>query len=146
MSATVISRPIGILPGRYIFQFPPPAVDASASSETLAEGDGAAGEGDVAATAGGGATGVGETCATIIGDFAGVGDGVGVAFLFFLSALVCLAGDAAGGGGVGETAATFGVSTCAAGSTLINSFAAGGGGVGARPATVAGVFGEVCSR
>jgi hypothetical protein len=125
-------------------------VEASELSGALAEGEAAGGDGEAAATTGGGvpagagdlagATGVGEgeACATIIGDFAGEGDGVGVPFLFFLSAFDDFVGDAGGGVGVGE-ATTFGGSIWAACSTRINWFAGGGGGVGARPATTCGV-------
>src|SRR4051812_21315039 len=99
-----MSRPSGIFPGKYVFQFPPPAVEARELSGALAEGEAVAAgaEGDAAATLGGvlaaGAAGVavGETCATITGDFAGVGDGVGVPF-FFLSFLLDFVGEAGGG-------------------------------------------------
>ena len=149
------------MPGRYVFQVPPPAVDASELSGALAEGDAVAagGAGEVAARAGAVADGAGDFaatttgvgdgdgCATNMGDFAGLGDGVGVGvpFLFFLSALVDLVGDAGGGVGVGE-ATTFGGSTTAAGSTRINSFAGGGAGVGASPETDVAFFGATCSR
>src|SRR3954465_15142143 len=149
-------RPTGILPGRYVFQTPPPAVEASILSAAVAEGDGEApgADGEAAAPVGGVvAAGVavgfggGEFWATIVGVRAGVGEGVGVAFWFFLFPFVCLLGGADGlGAGGGVTTATFGGSACVAGSTRINSFAAGGGGVGATPAMLSGLFGAVCSR
>src|SRR5450755_2764565 len=160
-----MSRPTGILPGGNVFHTPPPAVEASELSvvtDCAGEARGAEETGEAAAMTGGVAANGGEAA----GDFAGAADGmagggfcaitggtvelagagVGVSLLFFASFPPF--GVAAGfGGGVGETAATFGASTCWAGSTRISAFSAGGGGVGASPATTElWRFGEIRSR
>ena len=100
-------------------------------------GAGVEGAGDFAG--GGGATGGAITGAgvglffAIIGGGETAGDGVGVAFLFLASFPPFGVGVAFAGGGAGVAIATFGASTCWAGSTRINAFSAGGGGVGRVP-------------
>src|SRR5437870_5001450 len=99
-----MSRPRGILPGGNVFQVPPPAVEASASSvvpggageargaELTAEleamtGGVAAIEGETAGDfAGGGHGGAGGRFCAITGETGDLaGAGVGVIFLFFAS-------------------------------------------------------------
>ena len=109
-------RPTGILPGGNVFQFPPPAVEASELSVVgggagEARGPGATGEAAAIAT------GVGAVVDFVVGPFqiggffattiAGVGDGEG--FLFFASFPPL--GVAVGFDGVGDTTATFGGSS-----------------------------------
>ena len=151
-----MSRPTGIFPGGNVFQIPPPAVEASelsAATDDAGEAARGAAATGVAAAMTGGVAAIGARAA---GDFSGgghgtacggfcaitgetgelAGAGVGVTFLFFAS--FPSFGVAVGfGGGLGDTAATFGTSICWAGSTRINAFSAGGGGVGASPATTA---------
>ena len=143
-----MSRPTGIFPGAYVFQVPPPAVEASELSE-LTEGMGEArGPGDAAATTGAVmAAGVGEAVdrtgpvhgattgglrATAGATGEPAGAGVGLGFLFFASLPPF---GVAVGAGVGDAMAIFGVSSCSAGCTRIRAFSVGGGVAGASPAT-----------
>src|SRR5438132_4321110 len=159
-----MSRPRGIFPGGNVFQVPPPAVEASASSvvtDEAGEARGAEVTGKLEAITGG----VAAIEMEAAGDFAGrgqggagggfcaitggkgdlAGAGVGVIFLFFASFPPFGVGPFSNG--AGDATATFGASICWAGSTRINAFSAGAAGVWASPATtVVCGFGATRSR